>query len=393
MFNKQNLFSGKPRLTLWIIFIAIVLLVFVFYSQMKNSKNGESGNYIIPNISYIGLYNHTGQNGYLGYDKSSTMAMLLEYWNPGMNNFDHVRRAFSVLQENKSLPSLTNVASVVQGLGDYSTKTEHLEISELKKYINSETRTPLILFLPISTDQPTDIAYRPLTLLIGQNDTDKKLIFHDFWMGNNYEISYDKFNKLQERMRAEERNNYLIAQPKNFSEAIKNIKKRSASPYTGRTKLMDQIASMIKDFNVGYGASVMKQDKEMIEFFSKVEKSTTFNDIFPSPLKVSTYYYLGSAYLMQGNYENSLSYARKAIALDQDLDKPVSDWPGYEYKWNKPSFYGVNSSPYVLQGDIQYAQNNFAAAKDSYAKAFEIYARNINIREKLQLAEQRLSGK
>ena len=45
------------------------------------------------------------------------------------------------------------------------------------------------------------MTYHPATLLIGIEDSQKKVVLQDYWFGNNYEVSFDDFNKLWEEMR------------------------------------------------------------------------------------------------------------------------------------------------------------------------------------------------
>ncbi|MCH7832353.1 MAG: hypothetical protein IIC55_05720 [Proteobacteria bacterium] len=52
--------------------------------------------------------------------------------------------------------------------------------------INSEVKTPLVLFLALSANQPIEPPYYyPATVLIGIDEPEQKLIFSSYWLGNN----------------------------------------------------------------------------------------------------------------------------------------------------------------------------------------------------------------
>jgi tetratricopeptide (TPR) repeat protein len=202
-------------------------------------------------------------------------------------------------------------------------------------------------------------------------------------------MSYDEFNRRMSRMRPEERNNYLIIQPKDIEGALGRITEEPTTAYTKRTDAMNKMGVMIKNYVMGYGASLMRQDEQMIKFLSQVEKSPDFEAFLPPSLKVGSYYLLGRAYFLQKNYDMALEYAGKAIELDHDLDKPSGDWPGYEYSANLPTKYGIDSRPFELAGDAFLGKDMPAEAKKYYYKALAIYPKNAGLKEKITLTQKK----
>lgn len=68
------------------------------------------------------------------------------------------------------------------------------EISQIKKFVNSSKKIPVLIYQRRSLDEsnlPPD-----WRLVIGIFDHDKKVIVHDYYFGNNYEISYENFEKM-----------------------------------------------------------------------------------------------------------------------------------------------------------------------------------------------------
>ncbi|MFH0929857.1 MAG: tetratricopeptide repeat protein [Candidatus Moraniibacteriota bacterium] len=393
--KEVDLKKNKINTILVLLIVAALLVVGGFFVVKKWKPLSKQSNYTIPNVPYMGLYNHVGEYGYLGQKTSSAAAaMVLEYWNPGSNNFDEIRRSFAPVGQDRTIDG---VGEVIAKLGDYSVQKKYLEISDLGQYINPNSRTPLLVFLPLSKDQPKDVIYYPANLLIGINDIERKLTLHSFWHGNNYELSYDEYNELLGAMLPDLRNYYLIVQPKNLEDSIGKIRERRVEAYPKRTNIMSDInmQKMISDYGIGLGAVLLSNDIQTIEYFSRVEKSTEFAEKMPPFLKLECYYYMATAYSNSGGLgnEKALEYTKRAIDINNDLDKPFSsDWPGFQSTMNRPSKYGVDSRPYELAGDIYFDQNMLNEAREFYNKALDIYPKRIEIKEKITLVEKKMAG-
>jgi len=372
----------------------IILLVFLSVGGYLTFKKAIPGNidYVIPNVPYIGLYNHVGKNGLLYQTAAPAVAMALEYWSPGKNNFSEIDRELysNTDHERGGLLTMERTASIINQLGDYNVRSEHLEIGDLKKYINSEARTPLLLFLPISGAVTHDDPYSPLTLLIGIKENEKKLVFHDYWLGNNYEITYEEFNSRIGRKNPSQRNEYLVVQPADFKSAMTAIRNRSVTPYPGRTQVMGQNSSMMENYLRGYEALMAKNFQGALGYYSKVEGDQKFGEFLPPYLKVLLYTQSSEAFLNNNDIDKAISYEKKAEGLNHDLDKPFLDWPGYELAHNGINKYGIDREPYRVLGDIYFQQEKFTESKDSYMKAMEIDPKSAIIKEKIQLVKSKL---
>lgn len=356
-----------------IIAFIVVITAGVFIYMLKNISNKKQSasidsNYTIPNVPYFGIYNHRKElaripSGYLKNTSCDSVLVILEYWNPGKNNF------LTVCDSLKKKSGKNEFIQVFEE-NNLSAKSVNLSLSDLKKYINPELKTPLLLFLPISDEQPASVAFTPVTIIIGIDEKSQKLTMHNYWLGNNYEMTFDEFNRLENKLQPNRRNKYIIAQPKNLDEKLKEISQRKIEAYPVRTEIMKQGEQMFKDYAIGssgaYGAGLWPQ---ALEYMSKVENSPNFDKFFPPYFKVMLYYQKSRMYFLKNDFDNALDYAEKAVAMDHDLDKPFKDWNGYETNYVRPDRIGIVPEPFVALGDILDKKGDLKGALEAYKKA------------------------
>lgn len=373
----------KNKKILWltialVVIFSVTVIVFMFMFK-KNSNKQENASpiaYTVTGVPYFGIYNRTGKDsggsGYAGGDFGASFLEVLEYWNPGQSDFNST---YYNLNKNIFDHSGFNTVSL-SGLSDtfskvgFNVKTVKLNISDLKNYINPEAMTPLILFLPISSNQPESIAFYPASTLIGIDENGQKLILHNFWLGNNYEISFDEFGKLQNRLPQDSQNMYLVVQPKNLDEKLKEVSGRKTSNYPMRTSIMQQGEQMFKDYAIGSaGAYHLGLWPQAMEYISKVENSPNFTEFFPPYYKTMLYYQKANMFFLKNDLDNALIYANKAVAIDYDLDKPFKDWIGFEIAYVRPDQRGTAPEPYIVLGDVLDKRGDLQGALAAYKKA------------------------
>lgn len=389
--NEQNKKKKYIILAAVLIIVAGAIAFGVKYGLFFYSNGVQNqSDYVIEDVAYAGIFNHKGKFAFVSGDTSAAITSLLEYWNPGQNNLANIRQCFS--SGRGRLINMMSAKDCVSGFGDYDSQVVHLNTDELKKYINNETKTPLFLFLPISTDQPVEVIYHPATILIGVKDSQKKVVLHDYWFGNNYEISYDDFDKLWGKMRPDERNTYLVVQPKNLRDKLRAMSSRSTAEYPNRTSIMVQAHSIFKNYALGGGAAWRGMYEMAQEYYTEALDDPKFEDYFPPYYKVMLFSKIAEVYLAQNKFDQALTNANKAVELNHDLDKPFKDWPGYEEGGNKPGNVGVASSAYKVLGDVYQKQKDYQRAVENYQKALDVDPGNENAKSGLQLAKLGLVG-
>ena len=390
--------EAKNKKIFWLAGLTVILvltglyLFFMFKNNFnKNEMAVETENFTVLGVPYFGIYNHKGSlsglGGYSGGDYTCAAVLeVLEYWNPGQNDFravcdDLSRGVFTANQDNFSPIPSDNFAQVFSQ-NNLAVENVKLSVSDLGKYINPEMKTPLIaLFLPITSDQPNSIEYAIPSVLIGINEKEQKLTFHNYWLGNNYEISYDEFNQLENKLPENQRNSYIVVQPKNLDEKLQEIAKRKIENYPTRTEVMQKGEQMFKDYAVGSGAAFRGGLwPPALEYLSKVEDSPNFNDFFPPYFKTMLYYQKAKLFFFKNDLDNALMYAQKAVAGNNDLNQSFKDWPGYEVSYVSPATRGIAPEPYLVLGDILDKNGDLKGALEAYKKASSLmlYSKQVN---------------
>jgi tetratricopeptide (TPR) repeat protein len=375
----------------WIVgaILFVVLLALAVGFSWKFFGSQSKADYVIPGVPYIGIYDHKGKFSKLAYDKDSAVASVLEYWNPGKNDLKNIK---SNLTHYAGQKDNAGVVDFINGLEGMQAEIKSLTREELKDYISVSKRTPLITFTAIDENQPIESQYYPARVLIGLKENEKKLIFQDYWLGNNYEISFDEYDKLLEKTPPTLRNLYIVIQPKDLSGKLKEIQSRNITPYPQRTEIMNKAAGMFKNYAIAVNPYYTKRFDIAEKYFSAVINDSGFTDFFPPEFKVRSFYELAEMQSGKGNLESAMKNVQKSIEMNHDLNKPFKDWPGYVWRGNASGHKGEMTIPYRVQGDIFMQKKDFAKAQENYQKALDIRPKNRMAREGLSKAQLKLKG-
>ncbi|MBI2618288.1 tetratricopeptide repeat protein [Candidatus Kaiserbacteria bacterium] len=347
-------------------------------------------NYTIPGVPYFSLYNHVGNVSYLILDTDAALASILEYWNPSEYNFTGLLRKISTNAKNPFI-TLLDLENYVLELDNYVTKQEYLGISDIKKYVNQEVKTPLLLFSAYDVNQLPGALYYPLSVIIGINESEQTLTLHNYWLGNNYKISFEDFATLQER-KLGEKNIYLIIQPKTFKNTLLRLKENESIIYPERGVIMNESLEMVKNYTTG--TSLLLNGLYMLaeKHLKLVINDQKFEKFMPPYLKVMSLTFLAEAQLALGKDNEARNYVIKAIELNHDLDKSFQDWPGYEVRYNIPETITDRvTRPYIILGNVYKKSGLLDEAKVSYEKALAINANDVNARTNLRLVNKHLA--
>jgi tetratricopeptide (TPR) repeat protein len=376
----------RKLLVFTVLFFAVLLGVALFwFSANKKGQTmaGQKADYIISGVPYFGVHNHTGNNRYISGDSASAMLSILEYWNPGKNNYLEASRG---IRGDRATVTGDSIKKYFDQSG-YTVKTIYLKNNELKNYINSNLRTPLFAFLSSDKDQSEDNVYHPAIVVIGVKESEGKVIVHDFWLGNNYDISFAEMDQRWSRMRQDERYEYIVAQPQDLKEKLAEIGTRKIEAYPQRTTTMNQNAEMLKNYALGTGESISGNNSKAIDYFLKIEKNPQFEEKLPRYFMAATYTGLATAYLRTKDTESASTYVQKAIDVNHDLDKSFGDWIGYEYSYSK-DIVGQSVTPWIVLGDIEIEKKDYQKAKESYEKAGTIAPNYGEVEDRLKVVER-----
>lgn len=381
----MDISSPKQKLSLFFVLVVLIISGAVAGWMLNVKLGGKCDvektvtsspagpvNYVIPGVPYYGIHNHTEKVASVYGDVSLPIASVMQYWNPDQANLQEMSRYFTSQRgfiSDEVIKKYMDFAANDQ----YVVQNARIEIQDLKKYINPEIRTPLLFGMPVAADQPEKTYYHPLNVLIGINEPEKKVIFHSIWFGNNYELSFDDFQKYMERMRSDERHQYLIIQAKDLKNKLTEIDGRGTQPYPARGQVVKMIEPMVRSYTLGYGTYRSGVFDQAISFFNKIIEAPNFESSLPPYFKMKTYVYLSMAHLKMGNVDKAVEYANNAVEVNHDLDKPFLDWPGYSFSDNSiPGREGESSEPYKIAGDAHLKKANYDKAMENFQKAIDI---------------------
>lgn len=402
MRNKNGYINFKiaGAVGIMVIVLAAIFLYWNYLSKKSETKESivsssdfsfQKMDYTIPGVLYGGSYDHRGIFKYSNEDSSSSMIAISQYWEPEKDDSLEITQYVLDLKEQRKWQATgESVRDFFQKTGRYNVEEMNLEINDLKKFINPKIKTPLFFFYPVSIDQPDDIGYYPAAVLIGINDSEKKITFHNYWLGNNYELTFDDFQKGWEKVNSNSRNKYIVIQPKKFQEKIKEVSSRSSSNYAERTATMAKTQEISKNMAFGLGLFSKKRYEESLQYFEKVKNDSNFSQIAPSYFKVFTYSYLADSYLRQDKIDLALDNANLAVGVNSDLDKPAGDWAGHETGNDNDN--GKLGLPFKILGSIYNKKGELERARESYKKALEILPSDKQASSELSLVEMKMSA-
>jgi tetratricopeptide (TPR) repeat protein len=354
------------------IILIIIVSIGVFTSYFLKLKKMPDSSYAIPNVPYIGIYNHTGNYSYANGDTAAAVSSVLEYWNPGKNNLKEINNALTQTELGKRNSRDAIIDFINKNFSDYSAERKELSFEELKNYVSQDQRTPILISFSLSKNQPKQVNYYPYNVLVGIDYVQKKLIFHNYWFGNNYEISFNHFDFIQKN----EKISCIVIQPKDLMTKIAEVSARESKNYPSRTPIMNESQGMIRDYIIG-SQLLAVSDKLAGNYFIKAMNDPKFQDWMPPYFKMSIFHMTAEFYLKQNNLDKALLYANKAVEENHDLDKPFKDWPGFELRTGKIDIIDRSSEPYRVLGDVKKAVKDLKGAKEAYQKALEIRPNNL----------------
>ena len=338
----------------------------------------------IVNIPYVGKHNNEGyyRQPYSRNDVAASIITVLEYWAPGAHDIEDIDTAFL----NSPL-GYKDIRNYIQKIGGYDIWRESLQASELSKYINKNSQTPLITFLPLAEDQ-RGLNYFPATVLVGVDEKEKTLLFYSYWYGADYKISFEEFNRLQKVKPTDDQYSFIVIRPEGLLASDRPEIKGKIREYTAPV-LAEEVIDLYRDYALASGALTSKEYSLAKYYFEQLVGSEYF-DIKLSPIhKVLVLSRLIEVLNVLGEYDQSIQIGTKVVDLNHDLDKPFEYFGSYDYLLNNnaPGFTDRLSLPHIVLGDAFRDIGMFAEAADQYRKALEIYPRHSGVKRSLDSLE------
>lgn len=371
----ENIKKGK-LLGISLVAVAVILAVGIGGYFMMNKygwgkKNVSVVNYVIPGVPFYGKHNQKGDAAYVIGDSQSALMSILEYWDPGNNDAKKLNDYMMQMGGAVNQTQIKNYFS--QKKGYRVSGVELKSVDDIKQFVNPDRKIPLFAFLPIDTDQPASIKYRPAVAIIGVKDNERRIVVHSYWFGNNYEISYDDLGKMIGGLPSGDKLSFIAIAPEDLKSKLKEISSRNVSPYPARTSVMTEGHEMLKNFAYAQGGWLLDDGKLGLPYASKVANDPKFESVFPPVFRMEIYSMIAGFSLETHNADNAFTYANKALDLDHDLNKPFNDFPGSEFPYgSNPDNIGVSPHPYATMGDTFYFVKNYEKAYENYKIALNL---------------------
>ena len=189
MINVLLVYTSQKKLIVALLSLLVIGSAYVWWSNIHRED------YIISDVPFFTIYNHTGEHAYIVTSQGAAVASLLEYFGESLSVEDY-KKINSVFFEKNDIYKLFGIEEVKQyidGLG-YETRIERpTTLREVKELVMRGT--PVVFSHRLTTDQDPSVRQSPQGLIIGVLEREDALIVHDYYWGYNKKIKWEDFKK------------------------------------------------------------------------------------------------------------------------------------------------------------------------------------------------------
>jgi len=305
-----------------IIIISIVIFAFSGLGGWFYYSYFWPVNYLIPGVPYNGIYNIFYEKEIKATPLFASVMSILGYW--GDSRFSNADLMEYLDLPGKIEPDIPVFFKDVAGYEVYqlsSSKSGSGFRQAIKKFVNPQNKIPVIIFQKqsITGESPE---YKP-KVMIGIFDKEKKVIVHDYYLGNNYEISYQDF----EKMFTKDIRLILAVWP---SDTIKGLVKGPdySKPYPARLKAMDKLgpvlATKLADAYFYY-RKLNDLEKSTAAYKSLVEDPNF--QYFPKAFQVSILSAFANNYFKLNQFDEAINIIEEyVLPLNKNLSEAPDGW-------------------------------------------------------------------
>lgn len=364
----------------WVVLatIGLVLLVtgYMLWLQLGGNLFGNNNlpeEHLIPNVPYRGQYLGTE----LTNQQPVAVRTILDYWGKtdvtNQTLFD-IFETKNVFQDSERFNSLGTDLSA-QFLSSLGFMVERYATSspEYIKYLIANN-------VPTYVKQNLGSAYlegaESTRIYIGYSDKGEYFIVHDNNFGNNYIISYDEYNKINQDQTV------LMARPLGY-EMQDSPQRETADPssYPARLPIMDDLGLRdvqvkIIEFNASKISTVhsgSNDDSALISILEDMLKHEAFTRLHPAAQ-------MTMSYNLVDIYMNRTTNYPRAIEILENVTLPLIEnhdfsqaYGGWDRKMD-PSVYDrpfYHAIPWTTLGYAYLKTNQAAKAEMPFKKALE----------------------
>ena len=165
--------------------------------------------FVISNVPYITIYNHTGDNAYIVTSPGAVLTSILEYYGATLSVADYQKMnvQFFNSEDPAMMYTQDDIVTYAKQLGYEASFETFSSLKDLKKYINPKTKVPLIFSHSLIIGQNPLVRQAPKGVLIGVLEKENAVVVHDYYWGYNKKVDWADFQKMAGL-------SYLVIHPK-----------------------------------------------------------------------------------------------------------------------------------------------------------------------------------
>jgi len=360
------------------VLFSILLIVglgsFFYWQKTKSPPAEESVNYLIPGVPYYGYYTHLLSSTNVSRSIAFSMASIFAYWGEDGQFFTPESLVRVELLETPELgvlnkPFLTFLDRFEYGHPGYGNpygprfvaRSLGEAISSIKQFVNSEKKIPILVHQKFNADPEND--YSSYRVIIGLFEDEKKLVVHDWLYGNNYEISFEDFEKMF-------LNDMIVFVPvwPSDESKVKNTHTRNMSTvYPKKSEVMDKL----KGFWDTHVETFTGVETDILEY--KKMADDVQMELIPPPYRIIIYTVLAEKQMDAGDFDGAIATLEERIMpLNHDLNQVYGLFAG-----NLKLFKNLDCKeykfgfPYALLAKAYLKNKNFVKAGETVKEGME----------------------
>jgi hypothetical protein len=338
------------------VFIVVVLIgisfgVYLAHQGTPVATQGTS--YVIPDVPYVNII-----NGFRFSDTAAAMFSILKYWGDTSTDLIALSNAYPNGGIYYTTTTPDRIGPYFDGKGLNTLRVQLKTIDDMRKYINKDAKVPLLVFQKPSISISSYIFGFRARVVIGLDDIKKTVIVHDYWLGNNFEISYSDFLTLSAT--------FMAVFPKQQTN-IDRVHVEYPQISDNERKMLE--SNMIYYFN--YYTTTTATSTLSSSMLNKIFKTGFLDNPdfqnMPPAFKMTAYDSQGRMLLKVKDYDGAIEAFTEAASYDHDLDKPFGKWPAVLITNSGQSIY-----PYYFLGETYMAESRTALAQKNFEKVLSI---------------------
>jgi len=382
--NMKRAMTRAERTTIFLLSAVSLVLFILILSTVWKSELVKifmmEDVYEITDVPYIGLLNNQDEyrHPYAACDTGSSVAAVLEYWYPGVNIVSaiHDKYSYCVTHQIKAIEEFVENVVTTDG-HKYTATVDSFSIDEIVLYLNKDTQTPLIAFLPTSAEQPSDLRYYPAVVITGINRNTEELTISSYWGGPAQVLTFTEYQALQDALPKENQNTFLVIQPLEFKEYNFN----DVDTFNSNPAKVPMLSKAERELFSAMAAAEGAYNLKMFDLaklnFLRFINNPLFTTSVPPIMQVWELSRFADAVGNGlGEYEEALEILARAKSLNTALDSPFSYFASYEYLLDNNDAGNRDrlSAVYIIEGDMYRKLGNTPKAIESYQEALKIYS-------------------